>query len=224
MLKNLKSIFIIEEEVPKKAEVTAPKKNNTANHSAPQEDTSESSSTVAVDTRAGKVTSKFTDILLGAMEKANLDGFDYLEYKKSLQSLQKLNMEEATAYQSAFAMAQTMGASPEKLINSAQHYLQALKEEEEKFNGALANQQQSRIGAKKQEQSQLQQTIKNKEAQIQKLQKEIQEHQAKLGKLDKEISSSVNSIENTKNDFVASYKNLVQQIQNDVEKMKVHLK
>jgi hypothetical protein len=221
MLKNLKSIFIIEEE---KAKEPAPKKTNTANKPTPQKSTSASTSSTTISTRAGKVTSKFTDILLGAMDKANLDGFDYLEYKKSLQSLQKMNMVEATAYQSAFAMAQTMGATPEKLINSAQHYLQALKEEEEKFNGALANQQQNRIGAKKQEQGQLQQTIKNKEAQIQKLQKEIQEHQAKLGKLDKEISSSVNSIENTKNDFVASYKNLVQQIQNDVEKMKVHLK
>lgn len=222
MLKNLKSIFIIEEEEPKKAKETAPKKAK-ADKTAPKQPTV-STKNATVGTREGKVTSKFTDILLSAMEKANMEGFDYLEYKKSLQSLQKMNMVEATAYQSAFAMAQTMGATPEILISSAQHYLQALKVEEEKFEGALANQQQNRIGAKKQEQQQLQQTIKSKEAQIQKLQKEIEQHQSKLSTLDKDIGNAVNSIENTKNDFVASYKHLVKQIQEDVEKMKVHLK
>jgi cell division protein FtsB len=192
MLKNLKSIFIIEEEKPRKPAETVPNKTSVVDKTTTTQKSVPASTTTA-GTREGKVTSKFTDILLGAMEKANMEGFDYLEYKKSLQSLQKMNMVEATAYQSAFAMAQTMGASPEKLINSAQHYLQALKVEEEKFAGALANQQQSRIGAKKEEQTQLQQTIKNKEAQIQQLQKEIQDHQAKLGKLDKEIGDAMSS-------------------------------
>jgi len=158
------------------------------------------------------------------MEKANLDGFDYLEYKKSLQSLQKMNMAEATAFQSAFAMAQTMGATPELLVKTAQHYLDVLQDEETKFGAALANQQQNRIGSKREEQLQMQQAIKDKEAQIQQLQAEIVQHQEKLSKLDGEISEAMSTIENTKVDFFASYQSLVGQIQADVEKMKQYLK
>lgn len=219
MLKNLKSLFIVEEENPKKK---APEKAAAS--------TSASSKTKANPTpkksspRAGKVTTKFTEILLGAMEKANLDGFDYLEYKKSLKSLEKMKMDEATMYQSAFAMAQTMNASPAHLVETAQHYLKVLLQEEQKFENALENQQESRIGSKRKEKANLADQIKAKEQQIKKLQAEIKAHQDQLSGLDKEIQDAVDSIEGTKGDFFASYQNLTKQIQADVEKMKQYLK
>jgi len=219
MLKNLRSIFIVEEDVPAKS-----KGPSTAPKTPPKEQAPTPASSTPVTSRDGKVTQKFTDILLSAMDNADLEGFDYLEYKKSLQSLQKMNMEERTAYQSAFAMAQTMGATPQLLVSTAQHYLKALQEEEQKFGKALLNQQENRIGAKRQEQQTLTNTIKDKEAQIKKLQAEIQEHQQKLGKLDGEIKQADLSIANTKNDFFASYQNLVKQIQEDITKMQEYLK
>ncbi|WP_020537637.1 hypothetical protein [Lewinella cohaerens] len=219
MLKNLKSIFIVEEEASAKSKAGSPTKNTPSKEKAPQQ-----GSPPVVSNRDGKITKKFTDILLSAMDTADLEGFDYLEYKKSLKSLQKMNMEERTAYQSAFAMAQTMGATPQHLVATAQHYLKALKQEEQKFEKALSNQQENRIGAKRQEQQTLTNTIKDKETQIKKLQAEIQEHQQKLGKLDGEIKQADASIANTKNDFFASYQNLVKQIQGDINKMQEYLK
>ena len=56
-----------------------------------------------------------------------MEGFDYLEYKQSLQSLEKMNMDNQTRYQSAFAMAQTMGAKAKNLIDSAQYYLKVMQ-------------------------------------------------------------------------------------------------
>lgn len=219
MLKNLRSIFIVEEDVPAKSKAASPAPKTPA-----KEQASTPPSSTPVTLRDGKITQKFTDILLSAMDNADLEGFDYLEYKKSLQSLQKMNMEERTAYQSAFAMAQTMGATPQHLVGTAQHYLKALQEEEQKFEKALVNQQENRIGAKRQEQQSLANTIKEKEAQIKKLQAEIQEHQQKLGKLDGEIKQADLSIANTKNDFFASYQHLVKQIQADITKMQEYLK
>ena len=220
MLKNLKSLFIVEEEVPDKGKAKASKPAN----KAPSAPVSTPARKPMVQARDGKVTQKFTDILLSAMDKADLEGFDYLEYKKSLKSLQKMNMAEGTAYQSAYAMAQTMGATPEHLVKTAEHYLNALVQEEKKFENALSNQQDNRVGAKRQEQQQLTKTIQDKEAQIKMLQAEIQQHQQKLGKLDGEIKQADLSIANTKNDFFASYQNLVRQIQEDITKMKQYLK
>jgi predicted nucleic acid-binding Zn-ribbon protein len=220
MLKNLRSIFIVEEEAPAKSKASSPAPNTPSSKEQAPRPVSKAPET----NRDGKVTQKFTDILLSAMDNADLEGFDYLEYKKSLQSLQKMNMEERTAYQSAFAMAQTMGATPQHLVSTAQHYLKALQEEEQKFEKALSHQQESRIGAKRQEQQTLTKTIQDKEAQIKKLQAEILEHQQNLGKLDGDIKQADLSIANTKNDFFASYQNLVKQIQEDITKMQEYLK
>lgn len=219
MLKNLKSLFIVEEE-GSKAKSTSKAKPEAPKEKAPAAKSTASSSSP----RKGQVKAKFTDILLGAMEQANLDGFDYLEYKKSLKSLQKMNMDEATAYQSAYAMAQTMNATPAHLVQTAEHYLKVLLQEEEKFERALENQQESRIGSKRKEKEDLAKQIKAKEEQIKQLQADIKKSQTQLGKLDQDIQKAVQSIETTKGDFIASYQNLTKQIQADVEKMKKYLK
>ncbi len=221
MLKNLKSIFIVEDSEPKKPAAKA--KEAPKGGAKKPESTSQPSAT-PTPARSGKITPKFTNILLGAMDKVNLDGFDYLEYKKSLQSLQKMNMDEATSYQSAYAMAQTMGATPDHLVKTAQHYLDALTKEEIKFESALANQQQTKIGGQREQQKKLLQSVKDKEAQIIKLQKEIEQHKKAAEKINNAIQNAVNNIETTKNDFVASYQNLTKQISTDMENMKKYLK
>lgn len=220
MLKNLKSLFIVEDT---SSQATPAAKPKPAARAETKVEVSATTTPVAA-VQSGKVTPKFTDILLSAMDKVNIDGFDYLEYKKSLQSLQKMNMDEATAFQSAYAMAQTLGATPAHLAQTAGHYLQALKAEEEKFNQALVSQQESRVGTKLKEQKQLQAGIKDKNERIRQLQAEIAQDQAKLTQLDGDIQQSVNTIEQTKHDFFASYQNLVGQIQSDVEKMQRYLK
>ena len=137
MLKNLKSLFFIEEEDPKKT-ATAKKKQVAAPKSTRQKAKDPSPAiSPSPEGHPGKITGKFVDILFKAMEKNNIDGFDYLEYKQSLNSLKKMPMDEATRYQSAFAMAQTMGANPQMLATTAQHYIDVLRKEEEAFENAL---------------------------------------------------------------------------------------
>lgn len=212
MLKNLKSLFIIEEEEPKAQPKQAPKE----------------ASKIAVENTqtasAGQVNHDFLNILFKAMEDNNLNGFDYLEFKKSLQSLKQMQMDEPTRYQSAFAMAQTMGATPEKLLQTAMHYLDVLKTEEHKFQKAAANQQEKLIGSKEQEISQLETTIKSKAEQIKQLTQEIEQHQQQAEVLKKEISEATVKVETTKNDFAASYNALATQIAADIENIKKFLK
>ena len=59
---------------------------------------------------------KSMEYLTSALAKNNLPGFDYLEFKQSLGALASLNMDEATAYKSAFATASTVGLTKEKLL------------------------------------------------------------------------------------------------------------
>lgn len=221
MFKNLKSLFIVEEE-------GAPKKKASNKKAAPPTSKSpekiEKVEATPTEVGAGKVTQKFMDVLFKAMEKNNLEGFDYLEFKQSMASLKKMSMDEPTRYQSAFAMAQTMGATPDHLVKTAQHYINILRKEEEKFEAALAKQNQVQIGDKQNQIKQLDDTIKAKAAQIQKLTKEIEAHQKQSKSLKGQINKASVKVQTTKNNFIASYKSLVGQIAADVENMKKYLK
>jgi chromosome segregation ATPase len=133
-------------------------------------------------------------------------------------------MDEKTRFQSAFAMAQTMGASPDKLVQTAQHYLDVLKNEENKFEKALASQQQKQIGSKEGQIAKLDEVIREKSEKIKELTQEIQQHQQEMKSLKDEIQDAVVKVETTKNDFHASYDVLIRQIAKDMENMKNYLK
>ncbi|MFK7979552.1 MAG: hypothetical protein AB8G86_06195 [Saprospiraceae bacterium] len=225
---RLKSLFIVEGEgnakkaspksAPKKAtqKKTSPKSTSTP--------TKEVAPTVSSEPQPGKPTTKFMEIFFGAMEKHNLDGFDYLEFKESLKSLEKMPMDEQTRFQSAFAMAKTMGATPQKLIDAAAHYLKVLLHEEKKFEQALENQRKRQIGGREKQIKDLEVGIQQKAQHIKKLTQEIEQSQKQLAGIKSEISGAVSKVETTKNNFIASYNVVVAQIQSDVENMKKYLK
>lgn len=219
MLKNLKSLFIVEEAKPKQpaAEDSAQNKQESAAVQAHTINQSE-------EGRPGQVDGKFMDILFKAMESNNPEGFDYLEFRQSLNSLKKMPMDDQTRFQSAFAMAQTLGAIPATLLDSAMHYIAVLKREEEQFELALTAQKSKQIGSKEQEIGKLEQNIQAKTEQIQKLNAEIEANQKQLEVLRRDIAEAAVKVETTKNDFIASYNSLVEQIQADVEHMKKFLK
>lgn len=221
MFKNLKSIFIEEdEESGKKSKAPQQEKRKPASDTPPPK--AKVSESKAGD--PGRVTQKFTEILLRAMEANNLEGFDYLEFKQSLKSLEKMPMDEQTRFQSAFAMAQTLGATPDNLVQTAQHYILVLQKEEKKFEEALTHQRTKQIGSKTQEISKLEENIKAKAARIKKLTEEIEADQKRSENLKSQIKEASQKVDSTKNNFIASYNALIEKISGDIEKMGKYLK
>ena len=216
-LKKLKGIFVVQ----------APTDGQTSDNSTPAKPEEKSDSTKqneAPQVPAGKASEKFYDILLGAMEANNQEGFDYLEYKKSLQTLAKMPMDEQTRYFSAFAAAQAMGVTPQKLTDSANFYLKVLASEDSKFQESVNAQRQKQIGNKEKAIADMDATIKAKTDQIARLTQEIQVHQSDMEKMKAEISDAVVKIETTLSDFHATFDELTQQISKDVENMGKYLK
>ena len=215
--KSIKSLFIVEDPnaPPKAVGQQSPPSNQTI------------SKPIDFDlppAQPGEANAKFIEVLLGAMEKTNLTGVDYLEYRQSLKSLEKMPMDEQVRYQSAFAMAQAMGATPQKLLESAGHYVEVLKSEQSKFDEALRNQTADRIGNRQEMIKNLDATLKQKAEQIKKLAQEMEQHRADMEKLESEIKEATTKVTTTQGDFVASYQMLVSQINVDVENMKKFLK
>lgn len=227
MLKKLKSLFVVEDEHGASAakpvesgeeDIVPEVKSGTVipdSDASPRADTS---------VAGGKVSDKFLNILLAAMDKQNLDGFDYLEYKQSLQSLDQISMDEPTKYRSAFAMAQTMGANASNLVKTAQHYLQVLAEEEKKFEQALVNQRNLQITEKEQNLKSFNQSIADKTSQIQKLTEEINQIRKNMENMTGELQEAQFKLDSTKNDFLITYQSLVDHIRKDIENMNQYLK
>ena len=211
--KNLRSLFVVEED-------GSPDHENNEEDKVQDPGPSGDEDVLVGD---GKVSSKFVDILLQAMSNNNLEGIDYLEYRNSLDSLRDMEMDELTRFQSAFAMARTMGATPEVLINSTNHYKQVLDNEQKKFKEALAKHQQLQV--KKRELK-----IEDLKKEVDELSQQITELNARIDKREKEIimirdqkASAEKRMINTKRNFEASYQFVVERINEDLQKMKKYL-
>lgn len=228
MWKNLKGLFVVEEEnrkstgsgkrTPPSSPAAPPKANVDA---APPPGPSPSPPLRVSE--GGEVDDKFVKVLLQAMEGADLPGFDYLEYKKVLQSLEPMNFEDEVRYRSAYAGAQSMGVSPVQLVDSAQHYLQVLGQEQQKFQTALNNQQQQQIGNKQSQIEKLGKDIADREVKIKKLQEEIVRKRAEMEKTKASISDNVEKLQRTEANFSTTYTTITSQIKQDINRMKQYL-
>ncbi|MFD2562773.1 hypothetical protein [Aquimarina rubra] len=226
MLKNLKSLFIVDDseeenkkpaESTEKADVNSGKKTAASTPPPLPNNPVSSSSEGALDT-------KIVEKLLQAIEKNNLDGFDYLEYKKSLKALEKMPMDEATKYRSAFATASTMGVTLDKLLQTTNFYIGVLDKENEQFTGAFKNQFDSKVSGREREIAQFESIIKEKSEEIKRLTEEIAKHQQQIGDLKAKVEESNSKINKTQNDFKVSYDHLKAQFEEDIVKMQKYLK
>jgi len=112
-----------------------------------------------------------------------------------------------------------MGVTPEKLLNSAKHYVSILNKEESKFIDALKNQRQKQVVGKEDELKRLQKEVKAKEAKIEQLKKEIETDKKSFDKIKDGINKSAAKVEKTNDRFMHAYKVVLGQIMTDVENM-----
>ena len=226
MFKKLKSVFVVEEEGKSTKPTTSKNKTTPAAKSSPTKPKSAAKSQPSAAPKSSgqaKPENKFVDMLLRSIEANNIEGFDYLEYKQSLQSLMKIESDEAKRYQNAYAMAQTMGLTKKKLNDSIKRYLQILDGEEKKFSEAFEKQKSTQVIQREQNVSNLKKSIQAKQQQIKKLQAEIKEAETELNKTEGKINESLAKVEATKEGFYASYQMVVGQIKADAEKIKQYI-
>lgn len=218
--KTLRSIFIVETSSEEDAHSSSPTDEN---EMVASKLTGEGGAGTEI-LSDGKVSSRFVDVLLDAMQKNNIQGIDYLEYRQSLDSLGKMDMDDETRFLSAFAMAQTMGADKEKLLSSARHYLEVLKEEEKKFAVALANQQRLKVDKKQQRVEELNNTNDSLRKELARITEQIKVNEDQIRALEKQRSEAEGKVRETKKNFEASLEFVRERIREDMNHMERFLK
>lgn len=225
VLKNLKSIFIVEGDNPTaktdKNEPEEPVPPGTANPSRNDPKGEAQSSSAA---SGGERDNKIIETLFKAIESNNLEGFDYLEFKQAVKGLEKMVTDEATRFKSAFSTASTMGVTLDKLVETADYYVNVLDKEREKFVRAAKEQTTSLVENRKQEMQHLLKDMADKKAMIDKLTKELANSEERLSNIQKGIDNATVKIDQTKKNFDVSFNHLREQISEDIAKMKDYLK
>ncbi len=220
MFKNLKSLFITEDEAEQinDAESTKNTEKPTVNiQTGNQQENAPNKTSIDID-------KSIINKLLKALEDNNQAGFDYFEYKTSLKALEKFPMDEATKYQSAFATAATMSVTLDKLLSSIEFYKKVLKVEEENFMKASKEQYVVNVENRLAEREKLEALIKEKSSKIQQLTSEIRDHQKMQDELTSFISTSENKIKLTESNFHSVLSGLISQIEEDAIKLKQYIK
>ena len=217
---KLKSIFVVSED----AKNTASVEQNTTNNSNTTVSTTAPSEPIRVIS-PGQASDKFIEILHQVLEKNNQPGFDYLEYKKAVQSVAKLQkMDEKNKFKTAFAAAQAMNVQPSSLTESAKKYLSLLQVEETNFNQSANQFLANQVSNKENEAKSIQNSIQSKREQIENLKKELEVSEKRLVSLKSEIESAKEKVDSNIANFKASYTTVIDQIKSDIQKMDTYLK
>jgi hypothetical protein len=234
MFKNLKSLFIVnntEKDQEKEEETTLEDSIENAEYLLDEldefddfDEKLEAALSGEMIEKDGVVDNDIIEQLLLEVEKTDLEGFDYFEYKKALKALEKMPMNEVTKYRSAFVTASTMGVTLEDLLKSAAFYVTVLDVEKEKATVDFEKKITESVGKKEEEVTQLKNKIQEKKALIKKLTEEITQHENKISDLKYKVKDSKKELTENQNNFKVSFDYLKSQFTIDIARMKEYLK
>jgi len=163
---------------------------------------------------------------LKAIEEANIEGFDYLEFKQSINNLkkQKLGNDEKQLFITAFTLAKTMNVDKNSLLESAGHYLKVLENENIRFNESLNNSAKVKLAEREEELRKLESTLKKEKNQLIELQKKIDAHEKQVIGLKQELQQAGLKVKRIKAGFKKALSDISSQISSDIEKIKKYIK
>lgn len=220
MMKKIKSLFIVEEEL-KDSRIKNKEEGKRTSRVNDMPD-------IVINTDNASVSKasldQFLKVLASAMESNNREGYDYLEFKQALRSLDKLESDDEKRFITSYTLAKTMGAEKGKLLESGSFYLDILKKEEDKFNDSLQKQIESKLQNREQSLALLKERKIKKDEQIKKLKEEIIAIDNKIVGVKKEIESSTNKVASVQKSFHAAYELIVNQIKDDLGKIEKFIK
>jgi hypothetical protein len=216
--KKILSFFIKENDEPAKPAIPG-------NPASQQPATSEAP-TVPNVAGTTQVDRKFVEHFVGLLEKANLPGPDYFEYKQALQNMEGLGLGEEKQFQAAWASFKAMGGVKDSVIlkTSADQYLAILDKDRSSFLKDVEKAIKDRVGSLQDEQKRLEDANTAFAQQIADIQKKVDENRSRLGQIAGEVTEQSAKITANKDSFEITYMSFVEQIKSDLVKINQYVK
>ena len=173
-----------------------------------------------------EVDRKFVEHFVELLEKANLPGPDYFEFKQALKSMDGLGLSEEKQYQASWASFRAMSGGVKDtalLTNSASQYVGVLDRDRTSFLKDVEKAINDRVGSLNQELNKLQEDNKTYAIQIVELQEKINANNGRLEKINGDIQEQSAKINDNRDSYDITYHSMVEQINSDVAKIKKYL-
>ena len=172
-----------------------------------------------------KPDSKFLDHFAALLNKSNIPGPDYFEYKQVLKNMESLQLSEEKLYLAAWASFMAMGGVKETTIlqTSGEQYLKILDGDRASFLKDVEKTIEERVGSLKKEHVNLEENNKKYAEEILKLQQKIEESKNRMGQISSEISEQTTKINQNKDGYESTFSTFTNQIRQDLEKINKYL-
>jgi predicted nucleic acid-binding Zn-ribbon protein len=172
------------------------------------------------------VAQKFIQHFVNLLEKENLPGPDYFEYKQALKSMESLGLTQEKLFQAAWASFKAMAGQQDTgvLTTSASQYLAALDKDRTAFMKDAEKALTDRLGSLRNEHKKLEEDNVGMNRQMADLKKRIDDNNNRLGQISGEITEQSTKINQNKENFDLTYALFTEQIKADLNHINTHLK
>jgi hypothetical protein len=163
------------------------------------------------------------DFLTKAIEEANLQGFDYLEFKQAVGKMMNVPMTEQQRFMAVFATAQAMGVTIQSLTDSVDHYLTVIEKQRDGFMGSASHATQKEVDTRMAQVATNEKQIQEATQKINELTTFITQTQQENLKITQEANSEKMKIDNSIASFEATFNMMAGRLKEDKQKLVSYL-
>jgi hypothetical protein len=163
------------------------------------------------------------EFLANALEKNNLPGFDYFEFKRAVHNLLAMQLDEVVAFKSAFTTAATLGVTKDKLLETAAYYRNLIDKEKEQFANALENQNSVKVKSRQEEIKRLRDQVERHKSEIVRLQDEIAGYLTQAEQAESAVALEAEKLQKAQSAFERTHQSVLLQMDKDIENLHKHL-
>jgi hypothetical protein len=163
------------------------------------------------------------DFLTKSIEEANLQGFDYLEFKQAVGKMMNVPMTEQQRFMAVFATAQAMGVTVQSLTDSVDHYMSVIQKQRDGFMVSAAHATQKEVDTRMAQVATNETQIQEATRKINELTTFINQTQQENLKITQEANSEKMKIDNSIASFEATFNMMAGRLKEDKQKLVSYL-
>jgi len=160
---------------------------------------------------------KFVSMLEQVIMDNNIPGLDYIEFKKAVDKMSNLPIDESTKILTSFSIFESQGCTKDSLLKSIDTYINLINKEQVTFNNELQTSYNEKVAGKKAE-------IEKAEKQIAELSKKIAELNMFIETTSQETEAEEEKLKTADSSFKQSAQKVISVLQSDKEKIATYIK